>query len=422
MKIVHIGTADSSGGAARAAFELHKALLRLGHESRMLVGQQFEDRTEINRIGFSRSMAGRLLNRLVLEVETRTGLQYLIQPKRRAFLSHRFVLDADIIHLHNLHGNFFSHRILPQLAVLAPLVWTLHDTWPLTGHCSYNYDCDRWRTGCGSCPNLDEYPSLGVDTTAFLWRVKRQVYARADLRVAAPSKWLAAMARESPLLSGSEVHHIPYGVDTDAWRPMDPRLGREVLGIPNDAQVMMVIALPGAKRKGLDYLAGALERLGEDVALWILIVGGRGVLRGIPGRFPVKEVGYVESAEFMNLCYASADLYVLPTLADNLPLTLLESLAAGTPAVAFDIGGVPDAVRHMETGYLARYRDPEDLAGGIRSLLVAQGTRSEMRRRCREVAVREYASGVQVNRYLEVYELAVKARRRASEATPGKLA
>ena len=421
MKIVHIGTADSSGGAARAAFELHNALLRLGHESRMLVGQQFETRPEINRIGFSRSMAGRLLNRLVLEVETRTGLQYLIQPKRRDFLSHRFVRDADVIHLHNLHGNFFSHTILPRLSVLAPLVWTLHDAWSLTGHCSYSYDCDRWRTGCGKCPDLDEYPRIGVDTTAFLWRVKRRVYARSDIRLAAPSKWLAAMARESPLFSGSEVHHIPYGVNTGAWRPMDQRLGREVLGIPHGAQVVMVIALPGAKRKGLDYLASALGRLGEDVSPWILAVGGRGVLRGIPARFPVKEVGYVESPEFMNLCYASADLYVLPTLADNLPLTLLESLAAGTPAVAFDIGGVPDVIRHEETGYLARYRDPEDLARGIHSVLAGEAMRLQMRRRCREVAVREYASEVQVNRYLEVFELAVKARRRASEAGPGRL-
>ena len=166
LKIVHIGTADNSGGAARASFQLHEGLLRLGHESRMLVGQKFEERPEIERIGFSRSLRGRVLDRFVLELETRTGLQNLIQPKRRAFLAHRFVTEADIIHLHNLHGNFFCHTILPSLSKIAAIVWTLHDTWALTGHCSYNYDCGRWETGCGKCPILEEYPEIKVDTTA----------------------------------------------------------------------------------------------------------------------------------------------------------------------------------------------------------------------------------------------------------------
>ena len=251
LKVVHISTADNSGGAARAAFQLHEALLRLGHESRMVVGHKIESRPEIDRIGFSRTLPGRILNRLVLELETITGLQYLIQPNRYRFLSHRFVQDADIIHLHNLHGNFFSFTILPLLSRIAPIVWTLHDTWPLTGHCSYNYDCDRWEKGCGRCPYLAEYPPIKVDTTALLWRLKERAYRRSEMRIAAPSRWLADMARRSPLLKPFEVHHIPYGIDTQVFQPLDRLSARQGLRVPPDAEVVMLNPFLGLPEKGL---------------------------------------------------------------------------------------------------------------------------------------------------------------------------
>lgn len=384
--------------------------MRLGHESRMVVGHKIESQAEIDRIGFSRKLPGRILNRLVLELETITGLQYLIQPNRYRFLSHRFVRDADIIHLHNLHGNFFSFTILPLLSRIAPLVWTLHDTWPLTGHCSYNYDCDRWEKGCGKCPYLGEYPPIKVDTTALLWRLKGRAYCGSEMRIAAPSRWLADMARRSPLLKPFEVHHIPYGIDTQVFQPVDRLSARLGLRVPPDAEVVMIVALPGAARKGVEHFLAALHKLPHDLSPWILVVGGRGVLNGVPDRFPVREVGYVESSELMNLCYSSADVFVLPTLADNLPLTLLEALAAGTPSVSFEVGGVPDIVRHMETGYLCRYNDSEDLANGIQTLLTNANVRSEMRARCRDVATKEYTNEVQARRYLEVYNCAVESR------------
>jgi len=413
MKIVHIGTADNSGGAARASFQLHEGLLRLGHESRMLVGQKFEERPEIERIGFSRSLRGRVLDRFVLELETRTGLQNLIQPKRRAFLAHRFVTEADIIHLHNLHGNFFCHTILPSLSKIAPIVWTLHDTWALTGHCSYNYDCGRWETGCGKCPNLDEYPSIKVDTTAFLWRVKERVYRHADLHIVAPSKWLSTMALQSPLLKSFRVHCIPYGIDTQIFHPIDRSDARNGLAIPPDATVVMIIGLPGGQRKGVEYLLTALDRLKTEPKPWLLIVGSRGLLNAVGKPFPIRELGYVESREIMNLCFSAADLFVLPTLADNFPVTLLEALAAGTPPIAFDVGGVPDIVRHMETGYLAAYKDAEDLARGIDLLLTDGGLRERLGRCCREVVESEYSMELQARRFEKLYQDIIRERESA---------
>ena len=189
MRIAHIGTADNSGGAARASYQIHIGLLKEGHESSMVVGLQTEQRPEIDRIGFPRTLFGKVCGRFVQEFESRTGLQYLWQPLKHRFLDHPSVKNADIIHLHNLHGNFFSFSILPNLSKMAPLVWTLHDTWALTGHCSYTYDCERWQSGCGRCPNLGEYPKISLDTTALLWRKKHQSYRNSRITLAAPSEW-----------------------------------------------------------------------------------------------------------------------------------------------------------------------------------------------------------------------------------------
>lgn len=409
LRIVHIGTADNRGGAARAAFQLHEGLRRLGHDSRMLVGQRFEQRTEIDRIGFPKTLRGRILNRLILELETRTGLQYLIQPHRRAFLSHRFVVSTDIIHLHNLHGNFFPITILPRLSRISPMVWTLHDTWSMTGHCAYNYDCDRWMIGCGKCPILSEHPKISVDTTAFLWRVKDCLYRRSNICVVAPSRWLTTMARTSPLLGRFDTHCIPYGIDTQGFHPVDRAVARHRLGLPADGSVVMFIALPEDKRKGRDYLVQALQKLKSEVKPSLLVVGSQGLLRGIPERMRVHEVGYVDSTELMNLCYSAADVFVLPTLADNLPLSLLEALAAGTPSVAFDVGGVPDIVRHKDTGYLANYKDSDDLARGIEMILTDHSLRAAMRLRCREVAVAEYSLDLQARRFEDLYKNVIRS-------------
>ncbi|HJR77237.1 MAG TPA: glycosyltransferase family 4 protein [Nitrospiraceae bacterium] len=406
MKIVHIGTADNSGGAARASFHLHQGLLRAQHASSMVVNQQVEQRPDIDRIGFPRTLLGKLCERALLKCETWTGLQYLLQPMKNRFLDHPFVRNADIIHLHNLHGNFFSFTILPALSKLAPLVWTLHDTWALTGHCSYTYDCDRWRLGCGHCPNLREYPELAIDTTAFLWRRKRESYRNSRISVVAPSDWLCGMVRASPLFEGCDVRRIPYGIDLSEFCPGIQQQARQELSIPSDATVIMVIVfadtIAGASRKGSAYFKEALRFLDTKVRPWLLVVGSRGMFRDYDQAFSVREVGFLPASK-MHQCYVAADVFVSPTLADNLPLSLLEATASGTPSVAFGVGGVSDIVRHLETGYLAKERDARDLAYGIQWILSDRLRRMALSTECRALAEREYGEDLQVARYIDLY-------------------
>ncbi|HET6674925.1 MAG TPA: glycosyltransferase family 4 protein [Nitrospiraceae bacterium] len=423
MNIVHIGTADNSGGAARASFQLHQGLLKAGHRSSMVVGQRVESRPEIDRIGFPRTLFGKICERAVRTCETLTGLQYLLQPLKNRFLDHPFVRSADIIQLHNLHGNFFSFTILPELSKLAPLVWTLHDTWALTGHCSYNYDCERWRSGCGQCPNLREYPELAVDTTALLWRRKRQSYGYSRLSVVAPSEWLCGMVRASPLFEDCDVRRIPYGIDLSEFCPGDRQRARQELSIPSDAQVIMVVVfadtITGANRKGAAYFKQALRFLDMTPRPWILAVGSKGMFEDYEGAFPVREVGYLSAPSKMRQCYAAADVFVSPTLADNLPVSLIEAAASSTPSVAFGVGGVSEIVRHMETGYLAKEKDPMDLAVGIKWILSDRSRRTALSEKCRALAESEYAADLQVSRYADLYAglLAMRGLNRDAPAT-----
>lgn len=353
------------------AYRLHKEFLRQGHDSCMLVGYQAEDRPEIAAITRRTSLTGKIVNKLLIHLENLTGMQYLIQPLRKPFLKHPFVAHADFIILHNLHGRYFSSAILPALTHQAPTVWALHDTWSMTGHCSYTYDCERWKTGCGQCPNLQEYPALSVDTTAFLWRQKDRAYAHSRMDIISASRWMTQMAHASPLLNRFKVHHIPDGTDTNIFHPIGQQQARQEIGLPLDADVLLFFALRDAPRKGLDYFLEAIRRVRSQSGseTWVLAVGDKGMLDGLPSRFKIREMGLVNDDQLLNICYCAADIFILPTLADNLPLSLIEAMAAGIPAVAFDVGGVADLVRTGKTGYLARYRDAEDLATGIDILL-----------------------------------------------------
>jgi len=199
--------------------------------------------------------------------------------------------------------------------------------------------------------------------------------------------------------------HIPDAVDVELMHPLSQELARASLQIPQDAKVILVYGVTENQRKGLRYTLDALKRLELEPKPWLLSFGDPGALQSLQDRYPVRSLGYLHSTVLQNLAYAAADVFVLPTLADNLPLTLLDSLACGTPVVAFDVGGVSDAVRHMQTGYLARLRDVDDLAQGIQQMIMLPpDQKARMREQCRAVAVQEFSLDLYVSRYAELYQ------------------
>lgn len=424
MNIVHINLADQARGAAQAALRLHEAQIKLGHTSRMLVGYRANNRPDIQMLPARDTRWQRSLHRFVNRWEEYTGLQYLWQPWKNQFLRHPFTRQAEIINLHNIHSGFFPYTILPQLSACRPLVWTLHDFWGLTGHCGFPsmHDCERWKTGCGHCPALSDYPPIAIDTTAWLWRIKSKVYRRSKLTLVTPSVWLAGMVRQSPLLRQCEVHCIPHGVDTQVFRPMPKSAARRALGLPVDAKVILFSAFdPFQPRKGGVYLFEALQRLAREGRRDILLatVGSQQDRLAGKYQFPTYNLGLIRDEHRLAQCYSAADVYVGPSLAETFGLVYIEAMACGTPVIAFDCTAVPEVVRHQQTGYLARAKDVDDLVRGLCWLLDDDELRAQLGRQGRQLVEREYTLEQQARCYVELYEEVI-ARKRSRQNQRGQ--
>ena len=416
MNILHINLADEAGGAARAALRLHTEFIDMGHASRMLVGSRRKNLPHIAEVPARTTSWQKARFRLVNRFETATGLQYLLQPWQNEFLRHPYTREADVINLHNLHSGYFPYRMLPRLSQHVPIVWMLHDLWAFTGHCGYPnlYECERWKTGCGQCPSLSDYPPLSRDTTAFLWRTKRRVYRRSRITLTTPSQWLADAVRQSPLLGHCEVQCIPHGVDTTIYTPSPKLAAREKLGLPPDAKIVLFSAFEAfLRRKGGVYLFEALQRLhglGMKDLLLVTVGQGRDTISEKYG-FPVRALGRIRDERAMAQCFSAADIYVGPSLAETFGLVFGEAMACGTPVVAFAGTGASEVVRHMETGYLARFQDSEDLARGIQLFLENPDFLEACGRRAREVAEQEYTLALQARRLVALYEHVIAQRK-----------
>jgi glycosyltransferase involved in cell wall biosynthesis len=383
--VLHISQADAGGGSARSAYRLHSTLRELGWASRMLVGERRGSDADVRAL--KRNAAWRAADRACSAFLDRLDLQYVFYPSSFGVARDPWFRDAAVVQLYNTHGSYFSHTALPYLSRRRPIVWRLSDQWAFTGHVAYSYDCERWRHGCGSCPYLSEYPRLRRDTTALLWRWKDRVYARSRLTIVAPSTWLERLAKESRLLGRFDVRRIPNGVELDLFRPRErPRRERPV--------VLFASAWLDDRRKGGHLLREAVAKL-SDLDFELVSAGDRAPVGRALGALAPQELARV---------YAEADVFVLPTLAENLPNTIVESLACGTPVVSFDVGGVGDAVKHLETGWLAAAGDPDALAQGIRTLLEDAELRERLGRNGRELAEREWPSELEGRRFAELYE------------------
>jgi glycosyltransferase involved in cell wall biosynthesis len=395
--ILHISESDTAGGAARTAYKLHRGLIDAGHRSRMLVGRRLTQDAEIDSI--KRTALWRGLDRVTGSAMNALDLQYALYPSSFRVAYDPWLRDADVVQLHNLHGSYFSFTALPLLSRRKPLVWLLQDQWSMTGHIAYSLDCDRWRHGCGSCPYLDEYPRLRRDRTALLWKLKRAIYQRTQLTLVAPSRWIGQLVQESPLLRHFPLERIPHGVDTDVFRPRPREEARKRLGLPLDRPIVLFVAsYLDEGRKGLRYVEEALKGL-EDPPLLVL-AGERAPTLAVESH----HIGPVGSDEELAWVYAAGDVHAVPTVADALTQTAIESIACGTPCVSFDRGGVADVVRDGESGLQVRFGDVAALGAALHRVLSDGDLRARLAQEGRALGEREFSIAVQVERYLRLYD------------------
>lgn len=401
-----------AGGAAVAGMRLHRSLLDAGVDSTLLVGHKAGTEATVVELDHPRA-ARRVLRKLGYEV----GLNELEGLGAHRLPRSELVRQADVVHAHAVHGSWFSYPALARLSRGTPTVLTLHDMWPFTGHCSFSFECDRWRTGCGSCPHPEVFPAIKRDATAVEWRVKDAVWARSRLVVVSPSRWLADLARESTL-GRFEVQVIPHGIDTAEFAPRDRQECRAALGVPEDRTALLFTAASlltrrsggdAADRKGVDLLLAALLRVPPPLRgrCTLLLMGSQGQAMAGTLRsagYDVVEVGYVASDPLKSFVYSAADLFVFPTRADNAPLVVLESLACGTPVATFDVGGLSEMVRAGETGTVAPPEDVHALAADLMAMIEHPERLAAMRTRCRFDVEADHRAEAAAARHVELYE------------------
>ncbi|MGR3274486.1 glycosyltransferase family 4 protein [Acaryochloris marina NIES-2412] len=401
MKVLHINQIDFLGGAAIAANRLHQGLRKQGIDSQLLVDTVSADSDFVSRI-----VRNRFAENMTSRFTSLFGLKYINLSSTFSIPDHPDFQAANVINFHNLHGNYFNYLALPKLTNRKPAILTLHDMWSFTGHCSYSFDCDRWKHGCGNCPYLETYPSISRDSTKIEWKLKHWSHSKSNLVVAAPSRWLEQQARES-ILNMHEIQHIPYGIDTHIYRPIENDLCRSILDISPRKKILMFGAQSlKDSRKGGDLLLKILQMipttLSKDIVLLTIGSGGEKISKSVD--MPVINIGYLSSDYLKAMIYSVADIFLFPTRADNLPLTLMESLSCGTPIISFDVGGVPDLVHHGKTGYLAKSENIEDFSNYIIRLLEDRSTQENMSTQCRNLANSEFSLDIQTKRYIDLYK------------------
>jgi glycosyltransferase involved in cell wall biosynthesis len=299
-------------------------------------------------------------------------------------------LNPDIYHFHWIGSGFVPISAMSQIS--QPIVWTLHDEWAFTGGCHYSGGCDRFQEQCGNCPQLNS--GIEVDLSRRNWDKKRRNWEDLNIHVVTPSHWLAECAKRSSLFRGREVSVIPNGIDLNIYRPIEKATARDILNLPTSKKFILFGASGNISdtRKGFDYLLEALRKVSSNFneEIEFLVFGASHADNIASLGVPTHFLGYLHDDVTLALMYSAANVFVAPSREDNLPNTIMESLACGTPAVAFRVGGIPDLIEHQQNGYLAAPFDTDDLAQGIEWVLEDTQRHTQLGLRARQKVENEF--------------------------------
>jgi len=408
MRVLHLSTSDTNGGAARAAYRLHTGLRSNGVDSQMLVQNKCSDEEHVygpeGVVGKIKSKIRPRIDKLPLKRHPDRDSEIFSPawtPERRAKQIAKY--DPDIVHLHWISGGFMRPETIAQID--APVVWTLHDMWAMTGGCHYSGDCNRYRDRCGSCPKLGS--SMEADLSRLTWIRKKRAWEDVDLTIVTPSRWLAQCAHSSTLLGHFPIEVIPYGIDLDVYKPVSRTEARRILNLPPEPSLILFGAMNPTQnqRKGFDLLLEALNDLEmreSPLEPELVVFGNSSTSQELTSAFRAHYLGQFSDDEALALLYSAADVFVAPSRRDNLPLSVQESLACGTPVVAFDIGGMPDMISHRSNGYLADPYDSEDLATGI-AWCLREDRREELSEAARTTACDKFSLERNAEAYVDLY-------------------
>jgi glycosyltransferase involved in cell wall biosynthesis len=455
LRVLQVSTMDRGGGAERSAWNLYQTYKNRGHESWLAVGTKRTDDPDVLVISKLRPQSAwkrlseKALRRLQtvenlpgiwrlqrwlrtwanpwLRIQMCFGIEDFNYPGTRQLLdlSHS---RPDIVHCHNLHGGYFDLRMLSRLSNEVPVILNLRDAWLLSGHCAHSFDCERWKSGCGHCPDLSLYPAIERDASAYNWYRKKKIFGKSRVYVTAPSHWLMQKVEQSmlaPAIVKSRI--IPNGTDLSIFCPGDRRKVRPALGIPDDAKTLLFTANGIRKNIWKDYetMKAAVTKVAQrmqDANLIFIALGEEGPPEKI-GQAEVRFVPYQKDRRVVACYYQAADLYIHAARAEVCPLAIIEALGCGTPVVATGVGGIPEEVKGLElpefsvwnsglnrygaeeaTGVLVPGGDAKAMAEGIERLLTDNSLRSRLGENAALDATKRFDLEGQADKFLAWYK------------------
>ena len=421
MRVLIVNTSEKTGGAAVAANRLMEALNNNGVKAKMLVGDKLTERITVAQLPHPWLQRLRFLwERLVIFCHLMFSRKHLFEidiANCGADITRlREFKEADVIHLNWINQGMLSLGSIRRILRSGkPVVWTMHDLWPATGICHYARTCPMFRTGCHNCQLL---PAGGgaSDLSRRVWTRKKRLYHASNIHFVTCSRWLEAQARQSALMVGQRVTAIPNTIDTRVFCPASREQARLALSLPVTGRVVLFVSQKVTdERKGVAYFIEAVNRLAQrrpDLAggITVAVLGGNADQVCHSLDVPSVPLGYVADERTIVNVYNAADVYVLPSLEDNLPNTIMEAMACGVPCVGFRVGGIPEMIEHKRTGYIANFKDSASLADGIEWTL-AEASPDELRTNCLRKVAHDYSQQSVAMRYIEVYNEVIALKR-----------
>ena len=413
MRVLIINTSERIGGAAIAANRLMDALRNNGIQAKMLVRDKQTD--NITVIGLKKSLwsiwqfvweriviwkANHFKQHNLFAVDiANTGTDITTYPEFK---------EADIIHLHWVNQGMLSLKDLKKILQSGkPIVWTMHDMWPCTGICHHARECDNYHKECHHCPYLYN-GGAKKDLSHQTFKKKKELYQLSPITFITCSQWLKERAGQSALLDQHPIVHIPNPIKTNLFTPRNKVEARQKCNLPTDKKLILFGSVKITdKRKGIDYFIESCKILAEKHPelvnnLGVAVYGKESEQLKSLVPFQVYALDYISHEKELVNVYNAVDLYVTPSLEENLPNTIMEAMACGIPCVGFNVGGIPEMIDHLHNGYVADYKSAEDFANGIHWTL-SESEYQSLSEEARRKVTSSYSESTIAKKYIEVY-------------------
>ena len=411
MKVCLISNSDGRGGGYAAAYRLHQALQLSSTSTTMIVGEKTRsDYTVLSESSKLSKLSKKLseeLDKLPLMLyPQRTQSPFSLQWVTDSIIQQIAQINPDLINLHWTNCGFLKIENIAKFN--KPIVWTLHDMWAFTGGCHYSGDCERYKNSCGKCPQLGSGKEL--DVSRWIWKRKDLAWKNTNLTIVTPSNWLAQCAQKSSLFQNLRIEVISNGIDTNIYKPIDKNLARNCLNLPQNKKIILFGAMSAISdyRKGFHLLLKTVQQLSKTTKwgreIELVILGSSQSVTPPDFGFKTHYLGRLNDDVSMALAYASADIFIAPSIQDNLPNTVMEALACAVPCVAFNVGGMPDMIDHKKNGYLAYPFDTDDLASGITWILDDQERYHHLCGFARDKVEKNFSLEIQACKYIDLYD------------------